>query len=73
MQMSHPVQIDAVNRQIRRLSGLRFQWLTFPRELENRFEADTSERRCRRLWLEGLIAIVLYDLFLIADYFGARP
>jgi len=73
MQMSHPVQIDAVNRQIRKLSGLRFQWLTFPRELENRFEAETSERRCRRLWLEGLIAIVLYDLFLIADYFGARP
>jgi diguanylate cyclase (GGDEF) domain len=71
MQISHPVQIDAVNRQIRRLSGLRFQWLTFPRELENRFEAETAERRCARLWLEGLIAIVLFDLFLIADYYSA--
>jgi diguanylate cyclase (GGDEF)-like protein len=71
MQMSHPVQIDAINRQIRRLSGLRFQWLTFPRELESRFEAETAERRCARLWLEGLIAIVLFDLFLIADYYSA--
>ena len=71
MSTSQPIQIDAVNRQIRRFSGLRFQWLTFPRELEDRFEADTSERRCQRLWLEGLIAIVLFDLFLIADYFSA--
>jgi diguanylate cyclase (GGDEF)-like protein len=66
-----PANIDAVNRQIQRLSGLRFQWLTFPATLEDRFERDTSERRCSRLWLEGLIAIALFDLFLIADYFGA--
>jgi diguanylate cyclase (GGDEF)-like protein len=71
MPTSQPAQIDTVNRQIRRLSGLRFQWLTFPRELDDRFEADTSERRCERLWLEGLIAIVLFDLFLIADYYSA--
>lgn len=73
MPTSIPTPIDMVNRHIRRLTGLRFQWLMFPRELEDRFEADTSERRCRRLWLEGLIAIVLFDLFLIADYYGARP
>jgi diguanylate cyclase (GGDEF)-like protein len=72
MQENRPVQIETINRQIRRLSGLPFQWLRFPRDLEERFEAETSERRCKRLWLEGLIAIVLFDLFLFADYFGAR-
>jgi diguanylate cyclase (GGDEF)-like protein len=71
MPTSQPAQIDTVNRQIRRLSGLRFQWLTFPRALEDCFEADSSGRRCERLWLEGLIAIVLFDLFLIADYYSA--
>jgi diguanylate cyclase (GGDEF)-like protein len=73
MPKSNPAQIDVIDLHIRRLSGLRFQWLMFPRELETGFEADTSERRCRRLWLEGLIAIVLFDLFLIADYYGGRP
>src|SRR5437879_11792924 len=71
MSTSHPVPIDAVNRQIRRLSGLRFSWLSFSKELEDRFERDTAEERCARLWLEGLLAIVLFDLFLIADYYGS--
>jgi diguanylate cyclase (GGDEF)-like protein len=71
MAKTSPVQIEAINRQIRRLSGLRFQWLMFPGELEDLFEAETSERRSRRLWLEGLIAITLFDLFLIADYYAA--
>jgi diguanylate cyclase (GGDEF)-like protein len=61
--------IDLINRQIRRLSGLRFCWPTFPEALEAQFERDISERRSRRLWLEGLVAIALFDLFLIADYF----
>jgi diguanylate cyclase (GGDEF)-like protein len=57
-----------VNRQISKLSGLRFQWLVFPKELENRFEDETSEKRCARLWRKTLFAIVLYDLFLFARY-----
>jgi len=71
MSISPPIQIEIVNRQISKLSGLRFQWLSFPGELEGRFEQETMERRSRRLWLEGLIAIILFDLFLIADYYGA--
>jgi diguanylate cyclase (GGDEF)-like protein len=71
MPIGYPAPIDAVNRQIRRLSGLRFSWLSFPKKLEDRFEAETSEQRCARLWLEGLLAIVLFDLFLIADYYSA--
>ena len=62
---------EVVNRQISKLSGLRFQWLSFPRELEDRFETETSARRVRRLWLEGLLAIILFDLFLMADFFGS--
>jgi diguanylate cyclase (GGDEF)-like protein len=71
MPTNPPVQSEVVNRQISKLSGLRFQWLSFPGELENRFEAETSARRLRRLWLEGLLAIILFDLFLIADFFGS--
>jgi diguanylate cyclase (GGDEF)-like protein len=61
---------QSVSAEIERLSGWDFQWLSFPRPLEDRFEADTSERRCARLWLEGLISICLFDLFLIADHMG---
>jgi diguanylate cyclase (GGDEF)-like protein len=70
--LSSEVNLDLVNRQIRRLDGLRFSRTTFPKPLEERFEADTVERRCRRLWLEGLIAIALFDLFLIADFFSSQ-
>ncbi len=38
--------------------------------LEARFETETLARRCSRFWLEGLIAIPLFDLFLFADYLG---
>jgi diguanylate cyclase (GGDEF)-like protein len=61
---------ETVTEQIRRFSGLKFQWLTFPPPLEARFEADTSARRCARLWLEGLLAITLFNLFLFADHLG---
>lgn len=62
---------EVINRQISKLAGLRFRWLTFPDELEDRFEEETSLPRSRRLWFEGLIAIALFDLFLIADYFNS--
>ena len=61
---------QVVSTQIERLSGLNFQWLRFPSALEARFEADTAQRRCRRLWLEGLLAIILYDCYLYADHLG---
>jgi len=61
--------LDLIDRQIRRFSGLRFCWPSFPDALEDRFEEDSSERRCRRLWFEGLIAIALFNLFLFADLF----
>lgn len=62
---------ELMDRQLKRLSEQWFCWPSFPGPLEDRFEADTSERRCRRLWIEGLIAIALYDLFLITDFFAS--
>jgi diguanylate cyclase (GGDEF)-like protein len=59
--------IEQISAHIERFSGLRFQWLAFARPLEQRFEADTARRRSRRLALEGLFAIALFDLFLLAD------
>ncbi len=59
-----------VDNQIALLSGLQVHWLRFPQALENRFETETSARRCSRFWLEGLIAIALFDLFLFADHLG---
>jgi diguanylate cyclase (GGDEF)-like protein len=53
--------------QIRRFSGLRFSWPSFPSALERQFEEETSAKRSRRLWFEGLIAIGLFNLLLVAD------
>jgi diguanylate cyclase (GGDEF)-like protein len=62
---------QTVRAQILRFSGLGFIRLTFPQPLEDRFEADTVARRCTRLWLEGFFAIILFNLFLIADHITA--
>ena len=45
-----------------------FRWLYFPRKLENRFERDTGAARVRQMIIAGLLAILLYDLFLFSDY-----
>jgi diguanylate cyclase (GGDEF)-like protein len=63
--------IEQVNAQIDRFSGLSFQWLTFTRPLEQRYEADTARRRSKRLAFEGLLAILLFDIFLVADHLAS--
>src|SRR5580698_10073085 len=45
------------------------QWKLSPEALENLFEAATSVARCRRLWIECVCSIVIYNLFLISDYY----
>jgi len=59
---------EVVDQQISRFSGLGFSWLSFPEELEDRFEAETAEARCVRLWVVTLIGIVFYNLVLVARY-----
>jgi diguanylate cyclase (GGDEF)-like protein len=54
--------------QIQRFSGINLRWPSFPPELEERFDADTSERRSARLLLEGLAALCMFDLFLLWDH-----
>jgi diguanylate cyclase (GGDEF)-like protein len=59
---------DLVPQQIERLSLGKVQWLSFPEPLESRFERDICADRSARLWLEGLIAIGLFNLFLLANH-----
>ena len=46
--------------------------LAFPAEVEARYEADTRAQRRRDLLLAGVVALVIYDLFLVNDWFS-RP
>ena len=59
---------DVVAQQIERLSLKKFQWLVFPAQLEQRFERDTCGYRSARLWIEGLVAIVLFNVLLLANH-----
>jgi diguanylate cyclase (GGDEF)-like protein len=55
--------------EIERLSGRGFQRLGLPEPLESGFEQSTSVQRAARLWIEGLIAIGFFNIYVIADYF----
>lgn len=54
--------------QIERLSRRGFQRLALPEPLENGFEQSTLVQRSERLWIEGLLAIGFYNIYVIADY-----
>jgi diguanylate cyclase (GGDEF)-like protein len=58
-----------VTQQIEQLSLTKFQRLNFPAPLEERFERDTAAYRSGRLWIEGVAAIALFNLFLFANHF----
>ncbi len=55
--------------EIERLSRRGFQHLGLPEPLESGFEQSTLSQRSARLWLEGLIAIGFFNVYVIADYF----
>ncbi|MGR2739160.1 diguanylate cyclase [Billgrantia sp. Q4P2] len=46
--------------------------LRFTPAVEARFEADTATRRSRHLQIAGILALVIYDLYIINDY-AFRP
>jgi diguanylate cyclase (GGDEF)-like protein len=54
--------------EIDRLSRKGFQRSALPEPLESGFEQSTFVQRAARLWLEGLIAIGLFNIYAIADY-----
>lgn len=62
-------QYELVIEQLERLSVHGYQKLGLPRPLEDSFEQATAVQRAARLWIEGLIAIGLFNAFVIADYF----
>ncbi|WP_260735918.1 GGDEF domain-containing protein [Tunturiibacter lichenicola] len=55
--------------EIERLSRRGFQQLALPEPLESGFEQSTLSQRSARLWIEGLIAIGFFNLYVIADHF----
>ncbi|MGH9597439.1 MAG: GGDEF domain-containing protein, partial [Edaphobacter sp.] len=55
--------------EIERLSRKGFRRLKLPEPLESGFEQSTFVQRAARLWIEGLIAIGLFNVYVIADYF----
>jgi diguanylate cyclase (GGDEF)-like protein len=63
---------DIVDREIDRLSRKTFRDLAFSRPLEDQFEHATRCERSHRLWLEGLIAIIVLNCCLLADYLLVR-
>jgi diguanylate cyclase (GGDEF)-like protein len=60
---------DQVPQEIERLSARSYGRLSFPEPLESRFEAETAPYRSARLWIEGLVAIGFFNLFLFANHF----
>jgi diguanylate cyclase (GGDEF)-like protein len=58
------VNLNAIDEAL--ASGLRL--LTFPPGLEATFERETGAQRCRQLIGRAFIGILVYDLFLIADW-----
>jgi diguanylate cyclase (GGDEF)-like protein len=55
--------------EIERLSRRGFQRLALPEPLESSFEQSTFAQRSARLWIEGLVAIGFFNIYVIADYF----
>jgi diguanylate cyclase (GGDEF)-like protein len=56
-------------QQIERLSRKGFQRLGLPNPLENAFEQSTVTQRSERLWVEGLVAIGLFNIYILVDHF----
>jgi len=61
---SSAVTLEAVEAFMAR----RRRGLAFPAAIERRFESDTAARRCQRLRRGILVSILIYNLFLIADW-----
>ncbi len=45
-----------------------FPWMTFPPDIEQKFQHDRAEERTRHFCISGLISLFVYNGFLLADY-----
>ena len=54
--------------EIERLLQSGFRGLSFPPIFERQFERDRGAQRARRLWREGLISIIAFNVFYLGDW-----
>ena len=59
---------DALEPEIERMESGPFRRLPHPSPLEELFEATSAPGRSRRIWIEGIFCIALFDSFLLIDY-----
>ncbi len=45
-----------------------FPWMTFPGQLEQRFQSDVAEARRRHFLISSVLALLIYNGFLATDY-----
>jgi len=69
--MPGPSVQELAAAEIDRLTAAGFHWLRMPEPLEDGFEKATRVLRARRLWLEGLLAIGLFNVYVLVAYFIA--
>lgn len=49
-----------------------FPWMAFPSDMEQQFQQDGAAARARHFLISGLISLLIYNGFLLADYLMAR-
>ncbi|SNT21368.1 diguanylate cyclase (GGDEF) domain-containing protein [Granulicella rosea] len=59
---------ELVAKEVARLESGTFRWLRLPAGLEQRYEEVTAPVRARRMWLEGLFCVLIYNSFLLCDF-----
>ena len=67
-----PGDTHSVPEQIDRLLQRGLQGLRFPAQLEVQFERENAAPRARRLWREGLISILAFNLFYTGEWLLTR-
>ena len=69
--MTEPAEADLLPKledEIRRFELQRVIGLRFSAELETRYQADTTGTRAHILQMQGLVALLAYDFFIVGDY-----
>lgn len=67
-QMALPPEQEQRMNQVQDLLNLGFRWMKFPQALENDFLAQDPVGRLRHFLISGVISLLIYNGFLVADY-----
>ncbi len=63
--------LTEIGQEIVRFSGKRLTHMRFIRNLEQRFQQEIAPKRRKQLSIQGLSALLIYDLFIISDYMAS--